>query len=97
MLVRWWGRQAFLALALVPAAAFGWVLAQLATVTGGGEVRRDRRRGSRRSTWTISLRLDALSLTFALLVTGVGALVLRLLRPVLRARATTASAGSPAT
>ena len=39
LLVRWWGRQAFLALALVPGAAFGWVLAQLATVLGGGEVR----------------------------------------------------------
>ena len=39
LLVRWWGRQAFLALALVPAVSFGWVMAQLATVTGGGEVR----------------------------------------------------------
>ena len=38
-LVRFWGRQAFLGLALVPAAAFGWVLAQLATITGGDEVR----------------------------------------------------------
>jgi multicomponent Na+:H+ antiporter subunit A len=75
LLVRWWGRQAFLALALVPAAAFGWVLAQLATVTGGDEVRET-------TAWVptldlqISLRLDALSLTLALLVTGVGALVL---------------------
>jgi multicomponent Na+:H+ antiporter subunit A len=75
LLVRWWGRRAFLVLALVPAAAFGWVLAQLAAVTGGGEVRQT-------TPWVpaldlqISLRLDALSLTFALLVTGVGALVL---------------------
>jgi multicomponent Na+:H+ antiporter subunit A len=75
VLVRWWGRQAFLALALVPAAAFGWVLTQLATVTNGGEVRET-------TPWIptlgleIALRLDALSLTFALLVTGVGALVL---------------------
>jgi multicomponent Na+:H+ antiporter subunit A len=75
VLVRWWGRQAFLALALVPAAGFGWVLAQLATVTGGDEVRET-------TPWVptldlqISLRLDALSLTLALLVTGVGALVL---------------------
>jgi multicomponent Na+:H+ antiporter subunit A len=75
VLVRWWGRQAFLVLALVPAAAFGWVLAQWATVTGGGEV-------SEARPWIpsldldISLRLDALSLTLALLVTGVGALVL---------------------
>ena len=39
VLVRWWGRQAFLALALVPAAAFGWTIAQLTAVTGGDEVR----------------------------------------------------------
>ncbi|MGY1802859.1 Na+/H+ antiporter subunit A [Blastococcus sp. SYSU D00922] len=75
VLVRWWGRQAFLALALVPAAACAWFLAQLATVTGGGEV-------GETTPWIpaldldIALRLDALSLTFALLVTGVGALVL---------------------
>ncbi|TFV90477.1 Na+/H+ antiporter subunit A [Blastococcus sp. CT_GayMR16] len=75
VLVRWWGRQAFLVLALVPAIAFGWMLAQLATVTGGGEVRET-------TAWVptldlqISLRLDALSLTLGLLVTGVGALVL---------------------
>ena len=75
LLVRWWGRQAFLALALVPAVGFGWLLAQLATVTAGGEVLET-------TPWVpaleldIALRLDALALTFALLVTGVGALVL---------------------
>jgi multicomponent Na+:H+ antiporter subunit A len=75
LLVRWWGRQAFLALALVPAAAFGWLVAQWATVTGGGRVRES-------TPWVpaldlaITLRLDALALTFAGLVTGVGALVL---------------------
>ena len=75
VLVRWWGRQAFLVLALVPAVAFGWVVAQWATVTGGGEVRET-------TPWVpaldlaITLRLDALSLTLAALVTGVGALVL---------------------
>jgi multicomponent Na+:H+ antiporter subunit A len=75
VLVRWWGRQAFLALAVVPAAAFGWVLAQLGTVTGGGEVRET-------TSWvpaldlSVTLRLDALALTLAALVTGVGALVL---------------------
>jgi multicomponent Na+:H+ antiporter subunit A len=75
LLVRWWGRQAFLALALVPAVSFGWVMAQLATVTGGGEVRETAR-------WvpaldlTVALRLDSLALTLAALVTGVGALVL---------------------
>ena len=75
LLVRRWGRQAFLVLALVPAAAFGWLALQLATVTGGGEVRET-------TPWIpaldleIALRLDALALTLALLVTGVGALVL---------------------
>jgi multicomponent Na+:H+ antiporter subunit A len=75
VLVRWWGRQAFLVLALVPAAGFAWVLTQLGAVTGGGEVREF-------TPWVpaldldIALRLDALSSTFALLVTGVGALVL---------------------
>ncbi|SNR37875.1 Na+/H+ antiporter subunit A [Blastococcus mobilis] len=74
-LVRWWGRQAFLVLALVPAVGFGWLLAQLGTVTGGGEVLES-------VPWVpaldldIALRLDALSLIFALIVTGVGALVL---------------------
>ncbi|MCW2740339.1 MAG: hypothetical protein JWR45_761 [Blastococcus sp.] len=74
-LVRWWGRQAFLALALVPTAGFGWLLSRLATVTGGGEVRET-------VPWVpaldldVALRLDALALTFGLLVTGVGALVL---------------------
>ncbi|RBY74625.1 Na+/H+ antiporter subunit A [Blastococcus sp. TF02-09] len=75
VLVRWWGRQAFLVLALVPAAGFAWVLAQLGTVTDGGEVRET-------TPWVpalhleVALRLDALSLTLAALVTGVGALVL---------------------
>jgi len=75
LLVRWWGRQAFLALALVPAVGFAWVMAQLGAVTGGGEVQET-------TPWVptldleIALRLDALSLTLAALVTGVGALVL---------------------
>ena len=75
VLVRWWGRNAFLALALVPAAAFAWVLTRLSAVVDGREV-------SESIPWVpaldleIALRLDALSLAFALLVTGVGALVL---------------------
>ena len=75
VLVRAWGRNAFFALAVVPAAGFGWVLGRLTTVTAGGEV-------TGTTTWVpaldldVALRLDALSLTFALLVTGVGALVL---------------------
>jgi multicomponent Na+:H+ antiporter subunit A len=75
LLVRLWGRQAFLGLALVPAASFAWIMAQLATVTDGGEVRETVQ-------WVpaldleLAFRLDALSLTLAALVTGVGALVL---------------------
>ncbi|CCG01456.1 Na+/H+ antiporter subunit A [Blastococcus saxobsidens] len=75
LLVRWWGRQAFLVLALVPAAGFGWLLTRLTTVTGGGDV-------VQRMPWVpaleldVVLRLDPLALLFALLVTGVGTLVL---------------------
>jgi multicomponent Na+:H+ antiporter subunit A len=75
VLVRWWGRQAFLALALVPAAAFAWTALQLRAVLDGDAVRET-------VPWVpvldlnVTLRLDALALTFALLVTGVGALVL---------------------
>ena len=75
VLVRWWGRSAFLALALVPAAAFGWTLAQLGRVASGGAVQET-------TPWvpaldlTVTLRLDALSLALAALVAGVGALVL---------------------
>ncbi|SEP24379.1 Na+/H+ antiporter subunit A [Trujillonella endophytica] len=75
VLVRWWGRQAFVALALVPAVSFGWVLLQLGAVLDGDEVRET-------VSWIpaldlqIALRLDALALLFAGLVTGVGALVL---------------------
>ncbi len=75
VLVRWWGRAAFLALALVPAAAFVWVLTRWTAVTGGGDVRET-------VPWvpaldlSVAFRLDALALTMATLVTGVGALVL---------------------
>jgi multicomponent Na+:H+ antiporter subunit A len=75
VLVRWWGRQAFLVLALVPAASFAWVLSRLGPVLAGGDVRET-------VPWVpvlqleVALRLDALALTFAALVTGVGALVL---------------------
>ncbi len=74
-LVRWWGRQAFLALALVPAAGFGWVLSRAGAVLADAEPRET-------VPWVpaldleVALRLDALALIFAALVTGVGALVL---------------------
>ena len=75
VLGRIWGRQAFLALALVPAAAFGWTLSRLGDVLAGRQV-------IETVPWVpaldlaVVLRLDPLSLTFAALVTGVGSLVL---------------------
>ncbi|MFW3170082.1 Na+/H+ antiporter subunit A [Geodermatophilus sp. CPCC 206100] len=74
VLVRWWGRQAFLLLALVPAAGFVWTMLHLRAVLAGDDVRES-------VSWIpaldldVALRLDALALTFAALVTGVGALV----------------------
>ncbi len=75
VLVRWWGRQAFLALALVPAAAFGWVLSRLGPVLAG-EAPRETVPWIPTLQVDVALRLDALALTFAALVTGVGTLVL---------------------
>jgi multicomponent Na+:H+ antiporter subunit A len=75
LFVRWWGRQTFLVLALAPAAAFVWTMLQLRAVLAGNEVRET-------VPWIpaldleVALRLDPLALTFAALVTGVGALVL---------------------
>ena len=51
LLVRWWGRQAFLVLALVPAAAFAWTMAQLGVILDGGEVHES-------TPWIGALRLD---------------------------------------
>jgi multicomponent Na+:H+ antiporter subunit A len=73
-LVRALGRRAFALLALAPAAAFVWILTRLPIVLAGGRVEES-------VTWIpalgveIAVRLDALSTTLSLLVTGVGALV----------------------
>ena len=75
VLVRRLGPRAFLALALVPAGAFAWFLAQ-------GERIADGRPLSSSLTWVaaldlrIAFTLDTLQWALALLVTGVGALVL---------------------
>jgi multicomponent Na+:H+ antiporter subunit A len=75
VLARALGRQAFLVLAAVPAAGFVWAMTRLPAVVDGGEMRES-------VPWVptldlaVVLRLDALALTFAALVTGVGALVL---------------------
>lgn len=75
LLVRWLGTRAFLFAALVPLAAFAHALAQGPVVTPGGTVI---------ETWewipgldlAITLRMDTLSWLLALVVTGVGSLVL---------------------
>ncbi len=69
------GRRAFLPLALVPAAAFAWLLAQTPTIKAGQSVTAD-------VPWVPSLemsfdlRLGALQWALGLIVTGIGALVL---------------------
>jgi multicomponent Na+:H+ antiporter subunit A len=73
-LVRALGRRAFAALALVPAAAFVWILTRLPDVLAGRPV-------TEAFSWIpalgvdVAVRLDALSAVLSLLVTGVGALV----------------------
>ena len=75
VLARVMGRQAFLVMALVPGAGFAWAVTRLPGVLAGSEL-------VETVPWVPSLdlavvlRLDALALTFAALVTGVGALVL---------------------
>ncbi|KHL18568.1 multicomponent Na+:H+ antiporter subunit A [Mumia flava] len=76
-LVAWIGRRAFLVLALAPAASFAWLLTQAGALTGA-----DAGRITETYAWapslglSVALRLDTLTWTMALLVTGVGALVL---------------------
>lgn len=77
VLTRWMGRRAFVVLAVAPAVAFGWVVAQTGQVTGTGG-----RPVSESIVWVQSLqlqldfRLATLQWVMALLVTGIGALVL---------------------
>ncbi|MFY0409480.1 Na+/H+ antiporter subunit A [Solicola sp. PLA-1-18] len=76
-LTRLLDRRAFLVLALVPAGSLVWILTQTATVTGA-----DARPVEQVTPWVPALRmelafsLDTLSWFLAVLVTGVGALVL---------------------
>lgn len=70
LLVRWWGRNAFFALALVPLASLGWVFANWDTeqylniewVPG--------------LSMNIAMRFDSLAAIMSLLVLGIGALIL---------------------
>lgn len=76
LLFRMWGRNAFYALAVVPAASFGWLVAQHTPVySGAGAV-------AEVIPWIPGLnlefafRMDALAWVMSLLVLGVGSLVL---------------------
>jgi multicomponent Na+:H+ antiporter subunit A len=68
--VRWWGRNAFILLALVPAAGLGWVIANW------GTERRFALRWAPVMQMNLTLRFDSLAAIMAVLVLGVGALVL---------------------
>ena len=74
-LVRALGRQAFAVLALVPGAAFAWILLQLPDVLAG-QVPTEVVPWIPALGVSLALRLDALAAIVSLLVTGVGALVL---------------------
>jgi multicomponent Na+:H+ antiporter subunit A len=75
LLVRWWGPRACYLLALAPAAAVGWALAQTGTVRGGGTVA-ESYGWVRQLHLDLALRVSTLSWLMVLLVGGVGALVL---------------------
>ena len=73
--IRWLGPRAFALVALLPAAVFGYTLVQSPVVVAGGEL-------TETLPWVdqigleLSVRLDTLSLVLALIVTGVGAIVI---------------------
>ncbi|QTX05716.1 Na+/H+ antiporter subunit A [Agromyces archimandritae] len=75
LLTRWLGRRVFLLIAVLPAAVFGVLLSWLPAVLDGHE-RLERFAWITQLGIELSFRLDALSLLLALVVTGVGALVL---------------------
>ena len=76
-LVRVLDRRAFYVLAVAPAVAFGWVVSQTGSVVGSsGVTHEERHRWVDLISLGLDFRLDALSWMMALLVTGVGALVL---------------------
>ncbi|MFK4728975.1 Na+/H+ antiporter subunit A [Agromyces mediolanus] len=75
LLTRLIGRRVFLVIALLPAAVFGWLLSLLPEVVAGGVVT-ERVEWIRALDVSLAFRLDGLALLLALVVTGVGALVL---------------------
>ncbi|WP_026931816.1 Na+/H+ antiporter subunit A [Glycomyces tenuis] len=74
-LVRWWGRKAMYAVALVPAATFAWALTHTGTIRSGAAV-------TETYPWVpqlgqeLAFRMTAFPWVMVLLVSGVGALVL---------------------
>ncbi len=76
-LVRVLDRRVFLVLAVVPAVSFGWLVAQTPAVTGvHARTLTETVRWVPQIRLELALRLDTASWVLALLVTGVGALVL---------------------
>lgn len=75
LLSRWLGRRSFFVAALVPAAAFVWLAVQTPVITGGGVV-------AESYSWIrvlgidITFRMGLVQWVLALVVTGIGALVL---------------------
>ncbi|WP_353814756.1 Na+/H+ antiporter subunit A [Agromyces sp. SYSU T00266] len=69
------GRRVFPVIAIVPAIVFAWLLTYVPAVAGG-EVVTERIEWIRALDIALSFRLDPLSLLLALIVTGIGALVL---------------------
>ena len=75
LLTRLLGRRVFLLIAVLPALVFCWLAAQLPAVIGGA-VEVERVEWIPALDVALSFRLDALALLLALIVTGIGALVL---------------------
>ncbi len=75
LLTRLLGRRVFLLIAVLPALVFCWLAAQLPAVIGGA-VEVERIEWIPALDVALSFRLDALALLLALIVTGIGALVL---------------------
>ncbi|WP_106582698.1 Na+/H+ antiporter subunit A [Murinocardiopsis flavida] len=75
LLVRWWGRNAFLVLALVPGATALWALVRAPAVVAGRPV-------AESYPWapefglTLAFRMDVLGLVMTLIAAGIGALIL---------------------
>ena len=75
LLVRWWGRTAFLALAVVPAATTAWALSQTPGVVAGSPARLHIP-WAREFHLVLAFRMDVLGLVMTLIAAGIGTLIL---------------------